>query len=197
MSKFSRVVVLVTALASLFAVTSSTAGAVTWTNSGGTAFHATGGPSSLSVGVNSLACGGATATGTAPMSSSTSTIATGTMTLSPCTLVGQNMFWHCNYTLTGSTFLAGVTSGAVDLTCDERLTAAPANSVCHLSGSNPVTYINPSGATPGRITFSASTTLTITNGNVACPLGTGNASITEWTLNITSVAQSPVLARDA
>ena len=48
MSKISRLVVLAIALASLFAVLSSTAGAVTFTNDGGTAFHATGSPGTLS-----------------------------------------------------------------------------------------------------------------------------------------------------
>jgi hypothetical protein len=197
MSKFSRIVVLASALASLFAVTSATAGAVTWTNSGGTAFHATGGPVTLSVGANGLVCFGSTATGTAPMSSATSTIATGTLVFSPCSWVGQSMFVHCNYTLTGNAHSAGISIIVADLTCDERLTAAPANSLCHISGSTGGTYSNPSGTTPGRITWFATSSLVVSNGNVSCPFGTGNGSWTEWTLSFTSVAESPVFTRDA
>ncbi|MCW2995272.1 MAG: hypothetical protein JWQ18_2767, partial [Conexibacter sp.] len=40
MSKFARFVVLVVSLTSLFGVMSSTAGALTWTNDGGSSFHA-------------------------------------------------------------------------------------------------------------------------------------------------------------
>jgi hypothetical protein len=197
MSKFSRIVVLVTALASLFAVMSSTAGAVTWTNSGGTNFHATGGPGTLSIGSNNLACGGSTATGVAPMSSATSTVATGTVVFSPCSLVGQPTFVHCTYTLTANAFSGGVTTGTADVTCDARLTAAPANSLCHISGSTGGNYTNPTGGAAGKLTLLASTSLVVSNGNVACPLGTGNGSLTEQTLTVTSVAESPVLARDA
>src|ERR1044071_3993997 len=66
MSKFARLVVLVTALSSLFAMLSSTAGAVTWHNTGGTSFHATGGPMTYSRASVSLTCSGSTATGAAP-----------------------------------------------------------------------------------------------------------------------------------
>ena len=59
MSRISRLAVLVTALASLFAVLSSTAGAATFTNSGSTAFTATGGAGTL--GITSTAGGGGTA----------------------------------------------------------------------------------------------------------------------------------------
>jgi hypothetical protein len=198
MSKFSRIVVLATALASLFAVMSSTAGAVTWTNTGGTTFHATGGPGTLSIGVNNLACGGSTATGVAPMSSATSTVATGTVVFSPCVLIpGQSMFVHCTYTLTANAFSAGVTAGTADVTCDTRLAAAPANSLCHISGSTGGTYTNPAGGAAGKLTLHASTSLVVSNGNVACPLGTGNGSLTEQTITVTSVAESPILARDA
>ena len=105
MSKIARLVVLVTALSSLFAMLSATAGAVTWHNTGGTAFHATGGPGSLSIGSATLACSGSTATGTAPGGS---TVAqhynvTGTITFSPCQLVGQSTYVHCHFNLTGTT----------------------------------------------------------------------------------------------
>lgn len=198
MSRFSRVVVLITALTSLVAVLSSSAGAVTWTNTGGTGFHATGTPGTLSIGVNKLTCSGSTWTGTAPMSSTTSTIATGTAVFSPCSLAGQNTFVHCAYTLTGSLFTSGVTFGATDVTCDARLTAAPANSLCHIGGSTPSTYTNPAGTTPGRITLNASAVLVVSDGNVACPLGTGTGSLTEQTINLTAPATaSPIISRDA
>jgi hypothetical protein len=200
MSRIARLAVMVTALASLLGVMSATAGAVTWHNTGSTAFTATGGPGTLSIGSNNLACTGSSATGAAPALSTTSTIATGTIVFSPCNLVGQNTFVHCTYTLTGSTFSGGVTSGAADVTCDARLTAAPANSLCHISGSTPGTYTNPSGSTKGRLTISASTSLTVTNGNVSCPLGTGTGSLTEQTLNVTNgtpTTLGPVINRTA
>jgi hypothetical protein len=195
MSRFSRIVVLFSALASLFAVMSSTAGAVTWTNSGGTNFHATGGPATLSTGgTNNMACSGLTATGTAPMTSFTSTIATGTLVFSPCSLVGQNSFLHCTYTLTGIAAAGGMTSSYTDVTCDARLTAAPATSLCHVSGSfMSSTYFNPSALIPGRLHVAS--LVQVSNGAVSCPLGTGTGSMA-FDFAITSVAQSPIMARD-
>jgi hypothetical protein len=195
MRKLSRIVVLVTALASLSAVLSSTAGAVTWTNSGGTGFQATGGAGWLIVAQNALVCDHSAASGTAPMSTTTSTIIAGTVVFSPCVLVGVPTFMHCNYTVTASGLSGGVTSGAADMTCDIRVTASPFYSICHVSGSTPITYTNPSGATPGKLTFLTSTTLVVANGDVACPLNPGTGTWSEQTVNVTTVASSPVFAR--
>jgi len=37
----------------------------------------------------------------------------------------------------------------------------------------------------------------MSNGAGGCVLGTGSTSMSEWTLTLGSVAESPVLARDA
>ena len=82
------------------------------------------------------------------------------------------------------------------MTCILRLTATN-TPLCHIEGSTPGTYTNPSGATPGRVTVSASNVLTVTNSTNPCPLGQGLASMTEQTITITSVATSPHINRTA
>jgi len=198
MSRIARIVVLVTALTSLFAMMSATAGAVTWHNTGSTTVHATGGAGTLSVGANNLACSASTASATAPASSVGTTYSVpGTVTFSPCLLAGQNTFVHCGFTLTGTSFASGVTTGVADVTCDVRLTASPAVKLCHIEGTSPGQYINP-GATPGRVTLLTSGNgLTVTNGSSPCTLGTGAGHLSEQTLTVTSVAGSPVLNRTA
>jgi hypothetical protein len=193
-------VVLATALASLLAIATSTAGAVTWHNTGAESFHATGGPVTLTVGVNNFSCLGSTMTGTAPASAATTVYAmTMTATYSPCTLAGQNFYMHCGTaTYTGSAWVAGppaLTAGTVDMTCDLRLTAND-QGICHLSGSTPASYTNPDGATPGRFTYTTSSTLTISNfGATSCFLGTGTAGWSENTVTMT--AGGPILTRTA
>jgi hypothetical protein len=198
MSRSTRVVVLVTALLSSLAVLSQTAGAVTWTNSGGTGFHAAGGPMTFSVGANNLVCSGSTATGTMPMSTTTNTIIAGTVVFSPCTLFGLSTFVHCTHTFNAISLSGGVTLGSSDLTCDARLTASPAASLCHIDSAVLGSYTNPNGSTPGMFTFGASSTgtVTVSNGTMTCPLGTGSAGQTMDTWTIGSVAQSPVIAKD-
>jgi hypothetical protein len=202
MSRFTRAVIALTALASSLALMSSTAGAVTWTNEGAGSFHATGGGSQRHLSANTFSCTGATATGTAPADSPSSTLMTGTLTFSPCSLAGQNTFIHCNYTLTGLVFsgaaLGGVTGGIVDMTCDERISASPQPGLCHISGSTPVQYTNPTvaGGT-GRLTFLQSSTLIVSNfGTTNCPWGTGNMTWTEHALT-TTAANTPILVRHA
>jgi hypothetical protein len=202
MSRFTRIVLLITALASLLAAMSSTAGAVTWTNEGATSFHATGVGGGRHVGSNTVSCTGATATGTAPMDVTGATYSmTGTLTFAPCSLVGQSTVVDCNYTFTGLVFsgatLGGVTSGNMDLTCDERLTPSGIG-LCHIGGSTVVHYVNPSvaGGT-GRLTFTTSNTLVESNfGTTSCPLGTGNITLTHQALT-TTAGFTPVLIRHA
>jgi hypothetical protein len=203
MSKFARCAVLVAALASLFAVLSSTAGAVTWHNTGSTAFTATGGPGTLAVGANNLACTASSGTATAPGGSTVATVynMSFTFTWKPCSLAGQNTFLHCDLRLTGSLFSAGVTAGSLDLTCDAKLTASPTVGLCHFSGSVPVSFTNPFGATKGKVTLTASNTLVVSNYNTtSCPLGTGTGTVSEQTLNVTNgtpTTLGPVLNRTA
>jgi hypothetical protein len=202
MSKFSRIVVLVTALASLFAVMSSTAGATTWINHGGTAVHASGGNGTLTVtrdpGVGSnLSCSASTATGNVPMDF---TSVTGTITFAPCSLSGTASTVACHFTLTPTTFTAAtqaITSGIASVTCTAALTTGTA--LCHIEGNTPGHYINPDPPnTVGRLTLTASSTLTVTHSNAthtSCSalLGTttsGLGHLSEQTLNLTAPASS-------
>jgi hypothetical protein len=197
MNKFSRIVVIVTALASLFAVLSSTAGAVTWTNTGGTPFHATGGPSTLAVtgsgGTNNLTCFSSTATGTVAMDFAT---VTGTVTYPNCSL-GVSVDIGCTYTLvpTGhSGTVPNVTTGTMVMTCIVSLTTGTA--LCHIQGSTPAHYVNPvlASSTVGRVTLTPSSSLTVTNSSgLSCSflLGTFTSAtghLSEQTLNLTGPA---------
>jgi hypothetical protein len=200
MNKIARLAVLVAALASSFAVMSSTAGAVTWHNTGSESLHATGVGLTLSVGVNNFACTGSTLNATSPVGSFvTATYSmTATLTYSPCTLAGVNFYMHCNATYTGIAWVAGppaLTAGAADVTCDLKLTSGD-QGICHLSGTMPASYANPNGATSGRFTFTTSSTLTIGNyGSTSCFLGTGTAQTSHQTMNLTS--GGPILTRTA
>jgi hypothetical protein len=203
MSRIAHIAVFIAALTSLFAVMSSTAGAVTWTNEGATALHATAGHGVLHVVNNALTCQGGTASGTAPAHSAASTYTvTGTATFNPCTIAGQSTFIHCNYSLTGTAFagatLGGVTAGNLDVTCEARLSAGTQLKLCHIWGSTPISYTNPTvaGGT-GRLTLTQSSTLNVSNGGAtSCPLGTGNATLTETGFT-TTVGSTPILTRHA
>lgn len=198
MSKITRVAVLAVSLMSLFAVLSPTAGAVTWTNTGSTSVHATSGSGTLHVGSNSLSCSAATATATAAADFTGTTYSVpGTLAFSPCQLAGQSTYIHCGFTLTGAAFASGVTTGVADVTCVSRLTATN-TALCHIEGGTVFHYINPTSATntPGKITLTTSSTLTVTHSSgTSCLLGTGLATLTEQTFGVTSVAGSPILNR--
>jgi hypothetical protein len=198
MSKFSRIVVLVTALASLFAVMSSTAGATTFTNTGGTSFHAVGGAATLTPtrhpgqGSN-LTCLTSTWTGTLPAGAFTSV--TGTATYSPCLISGTSWHLGCTYTLFPTTFTAGtqaITSGSAAVTCTVSVGGVP---LCHIEGNTPGHYFNPDPPnTVGRLTLTASSTLTMTHASgTTCSTWIGTTTsapihMTEQTLSLTGPA---------
>jgi hypothetical protein len=200
MNRLTRIVLLITALTSLVTVASSPAGAVTWTNTGNTAVHATGAAGTLHVGANSLSCTGATATGTAPAGGGSTYAVTGTATISPCSVVGQSMFYACTYTFTALTHtggvFGGVTGGTAHVTCDLRLTGG-GTGLCHISGSTPGRYVNPSAAGgTGRLTLTTSSTLVVSNfGSTACFLGTGAGVLTHQVLS-TTVGFTPIISFD-
>jgi hypothetical protein len=205
MSRIARFAVLVTALASLMGVVSATAGAVTWHNTGNTAFTATGGPGTLSVGANNLACTASSATGTAPGGSVVGATYSvpGTITFSPCTLAGQATYVHCGFTLTGSAFSAGITTGIADVNCVARLTASN-TALCNITGTTPGSYTNPSGTAKGKVTLSTSGSgLTVSNSSgSSCLLGTGIGHLSEQTITITNASGGtgtlgPVINRTA
>ena len=143
------------------------AGADTWTNTTGTAFHATGGNSTLTVtrlpgmGTN-LTCTGSTATGTVPMDF---TEVTGEITFSPCSVAGTAMHVNCHFRWTPDSISAtvpAVTTGEATVTC-VIATTTPQVALRHIEGSVPSHYINPNGATVGRLTLTATNTLTVTH----------------------------------
>ena len=124
MSKFSRVIVLVVGLMSVFAAMAGAASATTWTNSGDTAFTATTGASSLSTASATLSCTSGSATGTAtPLQVSATYTVTGRLTYSNCRLGIITTTISCNYTLTGSSGpnASGVTSGTVAVSCTDSV----------------------------------------------------------------------------
>jgi hypothetical protein len=163
----------VAALMSLFAVMSSTAGAVTWHNTGNTAFTATGGAGTLSSTGVALQCSGSSATGTAPATTVGLTLAvSGTVTFSGCLLSGQNVGGDCGYTLTGTSQSGSVTSGTVDATCGVFLANIK---ICHIAGTVSGSYTNPvSPSTAGKLATTTGGTLRTSNGASNCPLGNGD-----------------------
>jgi hypothetical protein len=174
MSRIARFAVLVAALMSLFAVMSSTAGAVTWHNTGNTAFTATGGAGTLSSTGVALNCSGSSATGTAPALTVGATLAvSGTVTFSGCLLSGQSVGVDCGYTLTGTSQSGTTTSGTVDATCGVYLATIK---ICHIAGTVSGSYVNPSGATAGKLSTVTGGTLRTSNGASNCPLGNGDLS---------------------
>ncbi|WP_445148269.1 hypothetical protein [Baekduia sp. Peel2402] len=187
MSRIARFAVLVTALASLMGVVSATAGAVTWHNTGNTAFTAAGGGGTLSVGSNNLPCTGSEATGTATGGSVIGTTYSmpGTITFAPCLMAGQPTYVHCGFTLTGASFASGVTSGVADVKCIAYLTANNLQ-LCNITGTTPASYTNPSGAAKGKFTLSTSGTgLTVSHYfGTSCLMGTGTGHLSEQTITI-------------
>lgn len=196
MGRIVRLAALIATLAALPAAATTTAGAVTWHNTGTGSFHAIGGSSTLSVGTSTFTCSGVTAAGTSPVGSFPTTYTmTATLRYSPCPNAGANYNLHCDATFSAVAWAAGppaITASSVALTCD--ITPLLSNtSLCHISGATPAAYGNPFGSQPGRITFAASTTLTMSNGVMSCPFGTGTVSWPEHTLGLTTAG--PVITR--
>ncbi|MCW2992542.1 MAG: hypothetical protein JWQ18_37 [Conexibacter sp.] len=177
MKKCARFVVLAV---SLFGALSATAGAVTWKNSGDTAFTATGGAVTLtSTGAN-VSCSSGTITGTVasgPFVGATWSVATGTGHSTSCSLAGVATTVHCSATLTATSWAAGtpaVTTGTSDVTCDVRQFGAK---ICHIGGTGGGTYTNPVlPSTFGKLATGTGTgNLKVSNGTSGtCPLGNGD-----------------------
>jgi len=176
MSKTLRVAVLATALLSALTMMASSAGAVTWHNSGDTAFTATGGVMAFSSTSVSLNCSGSDSTGTVtstPAIGATFVAATMTTQVTGCTVSGSEWPWECKRTFTGTTYSSGVTNGTFDTTCTMYLGSTP---TCELSGSAPATYTNPvAPSTLGSFRLPTSTSLRVGNALVTCPLGNGDS----------------------
>ena len=197
MSRMTRLAVLALGLVSVLGTLSASAGAVTWDNSGGTAFTATAGAGTLSSTGASLGCLSATGTGTAPVSTVGAFYSvSGTATFNSCVLSGITTSVACGYTLTGTaqdgTGMGSVITGSVDVTCDVTQFSTK---LCHIEGSTSGTYTN---NVPGVLTIATSNTLTLTNGGAGtCPLGNGDKGhLTHLTFTTTS-ANPPTITRTA
>lgn len=201
MSRTIRLSVALASLLSALAITASAADAVTWHNTGSTAFTATAGATTISLGGTNLACSSAIVTGTAGTSfvGPAWAAATGKATYSPCNLAGISVTATCTYTITANSWAAGVTSGNADVTCLSEVN--PSGSIiCVTHGPTAGTFTNPSGSTPARGTLTASSTVRVTNGASSCPLGTGLATLSEGTYTVTNgtpTTLGPVISRTA
>jgi hypothetical protein len=207
MNRIARLGVLVTALLSLSGVIAGAADAVTWHNSGSTAFTATSGPTTVSSTGASLACTSTDISGTAgtsPFVGVTWKSTTGTAQFTGCSLGGTNTGVTCSYAVTATAWTAtplpAVTSGTVDVTCIVTQFGSP---LCVVEGPTGGTYSNPTAAN-GRATLPTSSTLRTTNtATGTCPLGNGDAmTITTSAFTITTAtggtgSQGPFITRTA
>ena len=155
MSKFSRVIVLVVGLMSVFAAMAGAASATTWTNSGDTAFTATTGASSLSTASATLSCtsGSASGTATTPQVSATYTVS-GNLSYASCRLGLITTTVNCTYTLTGNSLSAGVTTGTIAVVCRDTVAG------CNITGTITGRYTNASASTAGSLAVNGSSGLT-------------------------------------
>jgi hypothetical protein len=171
MSRIGRMCVVVASLLSVFGVVSSSVGAVTWSNDGGTSFTATGGPRTLSGGGLSLICSGSDVAGTAATGPFVGTVwsaLSGSTRFTGCTIAGITTEQNCTWTFTATGHLPPVTNGISDTTCE---TTQGATKICHFEGSQPAHLIQHGDM---RLILTESLTLTATSvppGN--CPLGNG------------------------
>jgi hypothetical protein len=176
MTRIARFVVLVAGLMSLFGTLSGSAGAVTWHNSGDTAFTATSGAVTLSSTGASLSCpSGGTMTASAasgPFVGVVWSAFTGTTTATGCTLGVSNYSFGCAYTFTATFQALPATTGTADMTCSWYFGGSQ---ICHIEGSVSATYTNPSGSVKGRLAWATGGNLILTNGSAGtCPLGNGD-----------------------
>jgi len=194
MGMFTRLVVLTAALLSSSAMLASSAGAVIWHNTGDTAFTALGGVGTLSSTSTPLICTGTgTATGTVaatPAGVSTWSMASGTITLSMCTVSGQSVGVDCGYTLTATSQSGTVTNGTFDATCGVYLANIK---ICHISGTDSFAYTNPvAPSTFGKIQLGTGGTLRVSNGASNCPMGNGDLGhLSPLTFIISSATGGP------
>ena len=193
MSRIMRAIVFATALMAVVTGFAASANAVTWHNTGDTAFTATGGAftySSTGVGLTCTSSDVTGTTGPAPVIGALWSGITITETMTGCRLAGIVSDIHCDHRFTASAWSSSVTSGNLDVTCRQTQGGVV---VCILEGVSPTSYTNPSGATPGRFTSNATSTWRSTNpSSGSCPLGNGDAvSLTARTINLTRATGGP------
>lgn len=187
----------------LMSVAASAAGAITWHNTGDTAFTATGGPIVMSIGGNVISCTGSTMTGTtgaAPFVGAAWTAATGTLTGTPCSQAGTNYRLDCTYQLTAATQLNPAdTVGTTHLNCVWGLLSG--TNLCRIQGTTPFTYLNPSAPAKGRFTLPTSNSgLTMSN-ITSCIWGTGTVHLQHTAITVTNGTggggNGPIITRTA
>ena len=199
MSWTMRVVVLATAL---LAVTATSASAVTWINSGDTAFTATGGGTPITVTGSNISCSASSSTGTVAASPFTGSVwpaATITTTYTGCffSVLYPGTIWECTRSFTAVTATAAVVDGVAHTTCDILVTTGTGTNrvpVCHVSGSVVATYANPvAPSTPGRFTLPSSTLQTSDGPAGTCPIGSPEpVTMGHQALSITAATGGPV-----
>ncbi len=197
MSHARRLTIFAIGMLSLLGGAAATAGAVTWHNTGSTAFTATSGAQTLGSTTTSLNCLGATATGDVPVGSTVNTVlrASGTVTYSGCSIAGINTGVDCSYTLTASTQSGSQVTGDVDLTCGWYQFGTR---ICHAAGSVHAIYTNPVAGV-GTLTLTTGGNLIALSPGTGftCPLGNGDRThVAETTFRTTS-ANPPIITRTA
>jgi len=172
----------------------ASADAVTWHNTGDTAFSMTGGSMAFTSTAVTLGCTGGDSAGTAPAGSfvGATLSMTFTTTYTGCIISGAPWPWECSRTFTATSQpAAGQTNGQLDTTC--RVYAG-STLICHVEGTVPATYLNPvPPSTPGRFTLPTSTTLKFTQGAVGnCPMGNNDLMhMTQSTFTVSAGTGGP------
>ncbi len=174
MRKIARLVVLVTAS---LAAMSATASAVTWLNTGNTAYTASIGPGTLSATGVSFVCSSGTMTATVasgPFVGIVWAAETGTATFAS-SVCGSNVGVDCAFTVTANNWTAlapAVTHAVVDTTCSVY---SFGTKVCHIAGTINSIATNPTNPTAGTVTSQTGGNLITTNAPTGtCPLGNGD-----------------------
>jgi hypothetical protein len=196
MTTMNRLAVLAVGMLSLCGGLASSAGAVTWDNSGSTTVTATAGAVTLSSTGTTLSCAGSTATATAPNNVVGPVYASsGTATFNGCLLSGIATGVDCGFTQTATsqdgTGMGSRVTGSIDITCGVYQFGTK---ICHLEGtaSGGTGYVN---NTPGVLN-GPTTILRLTNGSSGtCPMGSNdNGDVTPQVYTVTS-ANSPTITR--
>lgn len=189
MSRISRLVVLVTALASLLGLVASTAGAVTWRNDASTSFTATGGQGTLTSAGVGIICSNGDASGNAPADFTGNTYSVpGTILFTGCTIAGSAASIECGYTLTATTLVGSIVTGNADFTCGLY---TGVTKLCHIAGVAHAQYTNPHPAPPGTLVVTATSGLTVSG--ASCPAA-GSGTLTQLDFRTTS-ATPPTITR--
>lgn len=171
MSKAIRLRVFIVSLLSVLGALTSSAGAITWHNSGATTFTGTGNGATFETTGLQLSCTGSDVTGTVPATTSGALFrSSGTLTFTGCTAAGSPATSECSYTLTGTmqdgTGMGSVITGFMDVTCNTYISNTP---FCHTAGTVSGSYSN---TVPAAVTSSTGGSLIVRGAN--CVGGTGD-----------------------